>query len=88
LLNFVGYGSAFNSKQCNNSVYIKKNHHLIVIDCGGTVFHQLMNLKLLDDITKLDIIITHTHTDHIGSLGDLVFYSHFVLKIKPNIYFP
>ena len=33
------------------------------------VFHEKYN--------KIDIIITHFHSDHVGSLGSLVFYLRF-----------
>ncbi|MDD7793341.1 MBL fold metallo-hydrolase [Clostridium sp. 'White wine YQ'] len=88
MLNFIGIGSAFNTKLGNNSAYIKKDNSLILIDCGGTVFHKLQELNLLQGIENLYFIITHTHPDHIGSLGDTIFYSNYILKHKPKVYFP
>ena len=49
---------------------------------------RLRSLNLIDDVSELYIIITHTHPDHIGSLGELVFYSHYIRNIKPKILFP
>lgn len=88
MLKFIGIGSAFNTEMGNNSGFIKKEGAMILIDCGGTVFERLKKVQLLKDISKIYIIITHTHPDHIGSLGDLIFYCHYKLKIKPVIYFP
>ena len=88
MLNFTGVGSAFNTKLGNNSAFIKKDNSLILIDCGGTVFHKLQELNLLQGVEKLYFVITHTHPDHIGSLGDTRFYSYYILKHKPIVYFP
>jgi ribonuclease BN (tRNA processing enzyme) len=88
MLNFIGNGSAFNTQLGNTSAFIKHQHSLVIIDCGGTVFHQVKELKILDDVKQLSIIITHTHPDHVGSLGDLIFYAHFILKITPVLYYP
>ncbi|HHV28625.1 MBL fold metallo-hydrolase [Acetivibrio mesophilus] len=88
MINFLGIGSAFNTQLGNNSAYIKKDKCFILFDCGSTVFGRLRSLNLIDDVSELYIIITHTHPDHIGSLGELVFYSHYIRNIKPKILFP
>lgn len=88
MLNFIGTGSAFNTKLGNTSAYIFHHNSMVLIDCGGTVFHRLMESKLLEKLTQLDVIITHTHPDHIGSLGEVIFYAHYVLNITPKIFFP
>ncbi|EKQ58232.1 MULTISPECIES: MBL fold metallo-hydrolase [unclassified Clostridium] len=87
-LNFLGAGSAFNTKLGNTSAFIKQDNSLLLIDCGGTVFHKLQESKILDGINKIYVVITHTHPDHVGSLGDLIFYSHYILKTNINILFP
>ncbi|WP_234121962.1 MBL fold metallo-hydrolase [Clostridium hydrogenum] len=88
IINFIGTGSAFNTKLGDNSAFIKKENSLILIDCGGTVFSRLRELNLLDGVENLYIAITHTHPDHVGSLGDLIFYSYYILKHKVKIFFP
>lgn len=88
MLNFSGMGSAFNTEIGNTSAFVKKNDSLILIDCGGTVFHKLQELSMFDEIKNLYIVITHTHPDHVGSLGDVIFYSYYILKHKPTIFFP
>lgn len=87
-LNFVGTGSAFNYKLGNNSAYIRRNSTMLLIDCGGSVFHTLGNLNLLQDLKSLYVAITHMHPDHIGSLGDLIFYTYYALQFKTTLIYP
>ena len=87
-LTFIGTGSAFNTALGNNSVYILEEERLLLVDCGGLVFHQLKERQLLTGLKEIHVLVTHTHPDHIGSLGELIFYAHFILGIRPEIYFP
>jgi len=77
MLNFIGRGSAFNTKEGNNCAYIKKGEHLLLIDCGSSTFGRLIEANLLDGIKRITVLITHLHPDHVGSLGDLIFYSYY-----------
>lgn len=88
MLKFIGTGSAFHTELGNTSAFLKKNTSMLLIDCGGTVFSRIMELDLLDDVKDLYVIITHTHPDHVGSLGELIFYANYYLEIKPTIFFP
>ena len=84
-LNFLGRGSAFNPKEGNTSAYFIENNELFLIDCGETVFTKLIQKDLLNNINNINVLITHTHSDHIGSLGSLVMYSYYYLKKPLNI---
>lgn len=44
-----------------------------------------MDKKILNDINCVNIFITHTHSDHVGSIGSLIMYCYYVLKIGVNI---
>jgi mRNA degradation ribonuclease J1/J2 len=88
MLKFTGTGSAFNPELGNLNAYIRNQESLLLIDCGGTVFDRLLKNKILDNIKNLYILITHTHPDHIGSLGDTIFYSYYALGVRPVVVFP
>ena len=87
-LKFIGIGSAFNSKLGNTSAYIKDNDNLLLIDCGEDVFEKILEMNLLDNVNKVNILITHFHSDHVGSLSSLIFYCTLILKKKANVYYP
>jgi ribonuclease BN (tRNA processing enzyme) len=86
MLKFIGIGSAFNTKLGNTSAYIKENGVLLLIDCGELTFDRILKMNLLDDINEVHIAVTHTHPDHIGSLGSFIFYCYYVRNIKPIFY--
>lgn len=77
MLKFIGSGSAFNTELGNNSAYIIKDDVLFLIDCGSTTYSRLMKADLLKGIRRVYVLITHTHPDHVGSLGDLVFHTYY-----------
>lgn len=83
MLKFNGIGSAFNYKLGNNSAFIKDNDKLFLIDCGSSTFHDILDNGSLDGVSDISVFITHTHADHVGSLGDLIFYTYF--SIQPII---
>ncbi|AMO25882.1 metal-dependent hydrolase [Bacillus phage Deep Blue] len=87
MFNFIGCGSAFNTKLGNNSAYIKEDGILFMIDCGSANFDRIMRSDLLEGVEDIVVLMTHTHPDHVGSLGDLIFYSYFCMgQVKvPNL---
>lgn len=87
MLSFIGRGSAFNTKEGNNCAYIKKNDHLFLIDCGSSTFGRLKESNLLNDVKEIVVLVTHLHPDHVGSLGDLIFYGYYSMGelMTPNV---
>jgi len=82
---FLGRGSAFNSYEGNTSAYFIDKNELFLIDCGESIFERIMEKQLLDNINCINIMITHTHSDHIGSIGSLIMYCYYVINKKVNI---
>lgn len=72
-LSFIGTGSAFSGK-INNSAYLKSKNSMLLIDCGETVFGEILRRNLLDGVDSVYVFITHTHSDHVGSLSSLIHY--------------
>jgi len=87
-LKFLGRGSAFNVKEGNTSAYIKQDGVLLLIDCGESTFQRIIENNLLDEIKEVYVLITHFHSDHIGSLSSLIMYCFYCKGIKPNVYYP
>ncbi|MGL5764750.1 MAG: MBL fold metallo-hydrolase [Sarcina sp.] len=85
MLKFLGIGSAFNTKLGNNSSFIFQGKTLILIDCGGTIFHKLRTFEFLDKAYDIYILLSHTHPDHFGSLGEVIFYTYYMLNKKINL---
>lgn len=81
-MEFVGLGSAFNTSLGNNAAFLRHN---MLIDCGETTFSILREKNLIDD-KPMYVIITHTHPDHIGSLGSLIFYKYFLTPFQSRIH--
>ena len=89
ILRFLGTGSSFNVNKSNNSAYLIDKNHLLLIDCGCTIFDEIVKSEILESITTVDILITYLHDDHVGSLSSLLHYIHFVkpLITKTKVYF-
>ena len=85
---FLGRGAAFNPKEGNNSAYFVENNQLFLIDCGESIFERLVESGVLESVEAINLMITHTHSDHIGSLGSLAMYSFYTLHKPLNIILP
>lgn len=86
MLTFLGVGSAFNPEAGNTSAYMIENQTLYLIDCGELIFKELVRHIPFSEIKEVTIFITHTHADHIGSLGTFIAYLSHYYQIKPTIY--
>jgi ribonuclease BN (tRNA processing enzyme) len=84
-LTFAGRGAGFNPAEGSTSAYFFDGKAMFLIDCGESVFRTLLEKAALDRAAELYIFITHTHSDHTGSLGSLVLYASIVKKIPVSI---
>ena len=82
---FLGIGGALNIKFGGNSCYFKKDDNLVVIDPSEGATLKLDKAGAFKNIKDAYIVITHTHFDHIGGIGILIWYLKFVLKITPKV---
>jgi len=84
-LTFLGRGAGFFPAEDSTSAYFLDNGELFLIDSGESVFKTLLEKKILDSASALNIFITHTHSDHVGSLGSLLLYASVAKKFRTNI---
>ena len=82
-LKFLGTDSGFGTK--NNSAYFEENDKLILIDCGFTVFNEIKSKLDFNKYSEINIIITHLHNDHAGSLSQVILYAWFIYNKKINV---
>ena len=87
-LKFLGIGSAFQTGLYNNCAYFIEEDQLFLIDFGETAFEQLKEQESFSDIKNIYVVFTHTHSDHIAGLGQLVDYCDTTLNKKLNIVVP
>ncbi len=81
---FLGTGSAFSKKYFQtNLLIIKGNDHLLV-DCG-----TLCPLAFNEYNTKLamvdNLLVTHSHADHIGGIEEIALIGKYFSKKKINV---
>ncbi|MGL5352470.1 MAG: MBL fold metallo-hydrolase [Clostridium sp.] len=86
-LEFLGRGSGYHTKEENTAAYIKKDETLLLIDCGETVFKRILQNELVEGIKEVHVLITHMHSDHIGSLGGFIGFCYWKYNIVTKIYF-
>jgi len=83
----LGVGNLFTPQMTNTSFLLSPFDYAeqkILIDCGYNVFQKLISGEY--DIKNIrTVIITHTHPDHVGSLGALIYYRWFVFNKKTTI---
>lgn len=80
----MGKDSGFGEK--NNSAYFEDKKNLTIIDCGFTVFQELKKKFDFKNYKNINVIITHLHNDHAGSLSQLILYLWFTFNKKTEIY--
>ncbi len=81
---FVGVGSAFTKRQYQTNLLILKGRDHLLVDCGTKCPQALSGLNINPtDIRNL--LITHSHADHIGGLEELALMGRYVTKKKPTM---
>lgn len=77
---FLGCGAGFNPSYGSNSAYLMtRDDGMILLECGEQTFARLINLPDFLKAKYLTVLLSHTHSDHAGSLGNMVMYSYNVL---------
>lgn len=87
-LQFIGIGSAFTPDLGNTSACLRRGDRLWLIDCGSTVFGELLKRQMMKDVRSVTVLVTHLHADHVGSLGTLISYAHYVQPMGITVVHP
>ena len=88
VLHFTGIGSAFNASFGNTNAYFIDGTTLFMFDCGESVYARMLKLLQSKRIRRVIIIITHLHSDHIGSLGTVLSFCSHVVPKPVEIFYP
>ena len=81
---FVGTGSAFSKINFQTNVLIVKGDDHLLIDCGALCPYVLTQYKA--SITQVkNILITHSHADHIGGLEEMALMGRYITKTRPKM---
>ena len=78
-MKFLGIGAAYNPSWGSNSAFFMAGKQLYLMDCGESVFGCMADRPELAECEAVNILITHLHSDHIGSLGSFISYCRHVL---------
>lgn len=84
-LNFTGRGAMLYPKEGNTAAYVEDDKSFFLIDCGEDVASKLIEQGKLNQDKDYYLLVTHTHSDHIGSLGTLQQYLYWCCGKKLNI---
>ena len=87
-LHFLGRGAAFYVEAGNTSAYLREGSRLLLLDCGESVFADLLRRDVLSGVTDITVALSHLHSDHCGSLGSLCHYCFYMLHIVPKLVLP
>lgn len=75
---FIGTGSAFSQLLGNNNIIIIKGDTHVVIDFGLTAPFRFKSVTGLDLTEIENILITHSHSDHIGGVEYLTLQNKYI----------
>ena len=84
-LNFTGRGAMLYPQEGNTAAYFESDNAFFLIDCGEDVAAKLIADEKLNRDKEYYLMVTHTHSDHIGSLGTLQQYLYWCCGKKLNI---
>ena len=82
MLSFFDRGSAFSD--AHNCAFFIYGTELVLLDCPMSAFLKLKHAGFWEKIDRIRILVTHTHSDHIGGIPLLIHYAFYALE-KPVV---
>lgn len=76
-LEFSGRGAMIYPSEGNTACIFKDTFNTFIIDAGNDVASKLIKDKTLDSDNEFYFLNTHTHCDHIGSIGTIIQYLYY-----------
>jgi hypothetical protein len=81
---FFGVGSAFTKRNYQTNLLLVKGDDHLLIDCGTKCPQAFFELGMpITDVRNL--LITHSHADHIGGLEEVILLGRYATKRKPTV---
>ena len=86
MLKFFGISNGL-SKSNHTSAYFEYKNNLVLIDCSMDACRLLYNFNI-EKYDNIYVVVTHTHSDHIGGIGMFAAYLGWNKDKKLNIIMP
>ena len=91
MIRFFGRGSGFSDN--HNSAFFYYKGSLVLMDCSMMAFIQMKKVGLSavvdgEEVSRIVVAVTHTHSDHVAGIPMLVHYARFVWHVKITIIAP
>lgn len=80
MIKFLGKGGAFDT-ETNSCAYFEYGNELYLLDVGENTFNSIKKLIDSNNYKAVNVLITHTHADHVNGLSTLSHYLFYVKKI-------
>lgn len=88
MLTFLGTGAAYNYLRNNTSAFFVRGDALFLFDCGEKICDRMLELGILSGVERVNVFVTHFHSDHVGSLEPLIYYIHYFTDKSLRIFYP